>query len=54
VDEESLPDFLGGKCTCEDRGGCMVGDAGPWNDFDYIRPFTIKRKSDGVMFYHEK
>lgn len=54
VDEESLPDFLGGKCTCAEIGGCMIGDAGPWNDFEYLRPFHIKRKSDGVVFRQEK
>jgi len=30
VDAEALPASLGGKCICEEHGGCELGNVGPW------------------------
>jgi hypothetical protein len=44
VEEQNLPDFLGGSCKCEELGGCMQSNAGPWNDYEVVTPVGIRKK----------
>ena len=46
IDEDWLPDFLGGKCTCQEFGStCMQSGIGPWQDYTLVHePLGIKHK----------
>jgi len=36
VPKENLPKHFGGDCECD--GGCMLSDAGPWQDPEWAKP----------------
>ena len=46
VAPENLPSFLGGTCTCEEYGGCLNAELGPWMDYEIVQPIGVRKKGD--------
>jgi len=50
VPAENLPTAFGGTCDCP--GGCMLSDAGPWQDPEWVKPAKWEKKrgdTDGAI-----
>jgi len=46
VPAENLPKEFGGTCECP--GGCMLSDAGPWQDPQWVKPAKWEKKKSAT------
>lgn len=42
VEPSQLPVFLGGMCSCQNEGGCLRSEMGPWNDPELMKLVHIE------------
>lgn len=49
VGEENLPEQFGGRCRCAGKGGCEMGNAGPWLEERRRRKEESQSKENGEM-----
>lgn len=60
IDDEDIPSFIGGKCECKEVGGCMNSNAGPWNDYEIVKPKGVKKRKhfyadvNGRPIFHDE
>ncbi|KAL5702652.1 hypothetical protein ACHQM5_027843 [Ranunculus cassubicifolius] len=53
IDSSQLPDFLGGSCSCQNEGGCIISGKGPWSDagiMELVRTGNAKCLSENTSF----
>ncbi|KAL6506555.1 hypothetical protein OROGR_024736 [Orobanche gracilis] len=52
IDTSQLPDFLGGSCSCPNKGGCLRSDKGLWNNPQLIKLVHSLSNGESVQRKH--